>query len=201
VKVGFAEAEGKKPLVKADPVGDEVAAKVAAGDLAGAIDLAYDQQRNEPDNIAAQERYRKLLLLADKQDKALEHGKRYLGTLLRLSRDDLAFDLFKQLRAQDEGFQPERPEYVLRLAEVAYRRRESALAISLVRGFDKRNPKHPDVPGVYLLSAKVLSEQYKKDDMAVAVLRGLKQKFPDHPLAAEADAYLKVLDNLAAKPA
>ncbi len=201
VKVGFAAAEGKKPAAKADAVGEQIAAKVTAGDLAGALDLAYEQQRLEPDNIAAQDRYHKLLLLADKNDRALDHGRRYLSTLLALSRDDLAFELLKRLREVDENFQPEQPSQLLRLAQTAYRRREPALALSLMRGFDKRHPRHGDIPGIYLLSARILSEHYRKDDMAGAILRGLKQKFPDHPLAAEADAHLQVLENLRVKSA
>jgi hypothetical protein len=201
VRVGFAQAEGRKAAVKTDAAADAVAAKIALGDVAGALELAYEQQRQDPENLAAQDRYHRLLLLTENKERALEHGGRYLSTLLRLGRDDTAFDLLKRLRALDEGFLPERPDQVLRLAEMAYRRRESALSLSLVRGFDKRNPRHPDVPGIYLLSARVLCEHYRKDELAAAILRGLKQKYPDHPLAAEADAYLKVIDNLRLKPA
>jgi hypothetical protein len=199
VKIGFAETEanvqgrGAHVPVKADPVAEVVAAKVALGDLTGALDAAYEQQRVEVDNIVAQERYHKLLLLADKKERALDHGRRYLSTLLRLARDDLAFDLFKRLRELDEGFQPE-PEQVLRLAEIAFRRRDAALVLALVRGFDRHNPRHADVPGVYLLSARVLSEHYRKDAAASVLLRRLRQQFPDHPLASEAEAYLKVLN-------
>lgn len=201
VKVGFDEAEGRKAVAATDPVGNAVAEKITAGDISGALDLAYEQQRIDPENLVAQDRYHQLLLLADKKERALEHGARYLSTLLRMPRDDLAFDLFKRLRELDEGFQCERPDQVLRLAEIAYRRRESALAIALMRGFDKRNRNHPDIPAIYLLSARVLSEHYRKDEQAGAILRGLKQKFPEHPLAAEADTYLKIIDQLSVKPA
>ena len=202
VKVDFARAEGRKAVpAKPDPVADQVAAKIAQGDTAGALEIAYEQQRMEPENLAAQDRYHKLLLATGNKERALEHGGRYLSTLLRLGRDDGAFDLLKRLRALDEAFQPEKPDQVLRLAETAYRRRESALALSLVRGFDKRHPRHPDVPGIYLLSARVLCEHYHKDDLAGAILRAMRQKYPDHPLAAEAEAYLKVIDNLRVKPA
>lgn len=199
VKIGFAETaanaqgQGSRAPIKADPVAEAVATKVALGDLTGALDAAYEQQRVEVDNIVAQERYHKLLLLAGKKDRALDHGRRYLSTLLRLARDDLAFDLFKRLRELDEGFHPE-PDQVLRLAEIAFRRRDADLVLALVRGFDRHNPRHADLPGVYLISARVLSEHYRKDDSASVLLRRLRQQFPDHPLASEAETYLKVLD-------
>jgi hypothetical protein len=206
VKVGFDQAEAKEqgrgshvPITR-DLVGEEVAAKVACGDLTGALDAAYEQQRVEVDNIVAQERYHKLLLLADKKDRAIDHGRRYLSTLQQLGRDDLSFDLFKRLVALDEGFAPE-PNQVLRLAQTAFRRRESALALALVRGFDRHNPRHVDVPGMYLLSARILSEHFRKDDAAGTLLRKLCQEYPAHPLAVEAEVYLKALDNLRLQPA
>lgn len=208
VKVGFAEqdervarhgARSGKPAVRVDPVGEAVAAKVAAGDLEGALDAAYEQQRLEPENIAAQERYHKLLLLADKKPRALEHGQRYLATLLRLDRNDQGFDFFKRLRELDANFRPEQPAHLLKLAEQAYRRREPELALALIHGFDNQNPRHPDIPGVYMLAARILSEHYRKDDMAGAILRGLRQKYPDHPLAAEAEAFQRALERLAAQ--
>jgi hypothetical protein len=208
VKVDFAEQEKRgarrggrdgKTAAQADPVAEAVAARVAAGDLDGALDAAYEQQRQEPENLTAQERYHKLLLLADKKPRALEHGQRYLATLLRLGRDDQAFDLFQRLRDLDGGFRPEQPGHLLKLAEQAYRRRDPVLALSLVHGFDKQNPRHPDIPGVYMLAARIMSEHYRKDDMAGAILRGLLQKYPEHPLAAEADVFLRALDRLAAR--
>jgi hypothetical protein len=72
------------------------------------------------------------------------------------------------------------------------------LALTLVRGFDKRNPRHPDVPAVFLMSAQILSENFKKDDIATDILKSMLQKFPEHPLHAEAAAYLQVIERMVA---
>jgi hypothetical protein len=207
VKVGFAEQQGRaaergdRRAAPADPIGDEVAARVAAGDLEGALDTAYEQQRMEPDNLIAHERYHKLLQLSEKRQRTLDHGQRYLAALLRRERDDQAFDLFNRLRELDEGFLPEQPGHLLNLAQAAYRRREPELALSLINGFDKRNARHPDIPAVYMLAARILAEHYRRDDMAGAILRGLREKYPQHPLAAEAESFQRALDSLRVKPA
>lgn len=193
VRVGFADAAartGNKP--QGDPVADAVAAKLASGDVEGALDAAYEQQRIETDNIAVQERYQKLLLLAGKTERAVDHGHRYLASLLRLGKDEQAFELLRRMRELDAGFALE-AQQVLPLAQVAFRRREAALALELVRGFDRQHPRHADVPAVYLLSARLLSEQFRKDEPARVLLRTLCRKYPDHPLATEALVYLKVL--------
>lgn len=195
VTVDFAEANGKN-RPKSDQAGEEIARKVADGDLAGALDAAYEQQRLEPENIAVQDRYNKLLVLAGKNDRALDHGRRYLATLMRINRSDRAVDLLKRMRELDEHFMIEEPDHVLPLAKAARRCHEYPLALMTMRSFDKRHPRHPDVPEIYFLSAQIFCENLHKDDLAASLLKELRAKFPDHPMASQAEAYLQTLERL-----
>lgn len=202
VKVEFeAATDGGAPAAAAKPrdlVGEAIAAKVGAGDVKGALEAAYDQQRSESDDLAVQERYHKLLLLDDNPDKVVSHGRSLIALLLRKDRGDRALQIFKACRELKAGFAIEEPGDLFKLAQAARRARDFNLALELVRGFDKRHPRHPDVPAVYLTSAQILSEHYKKDEMATLILNGLMQKFPEHPLCAEAASYLKVIERMAA---
>lgn len=203
VRVDFdAARDGRDSAAAADKprdtAGEAIAARVASGDLKGALGLAYEQARTEPDAIAVQERYHKLLLLGDKPDSTLSHGQGLISLLLRKERSQRALEVFKACRELREDFAPEDPGQILKLAQAARRAGEYNLALTLVRGFDKHHPRHPDVPGVYLMSAQILSEHFKKDEMASLILKGLLQKFPDHPLSAEAGNYLKALVRMAA---
>ena len=202
VKVDFdAATDGSEPAAGAKPrdlVGEAIAEKVGAGDIKGALEAAYDQQRTATDDVNVQERYHKLLVLDGDQDRILNHGRHLITLLLRKDRGDRAFQVFKACRELRAEFAIEDPGMLFKLSQAARRARDFNLALELVRGFDKRNPRHPDVPAVYLSSAQILSEHYKKDDMATLILNGLIQKFPDHPLRAEADSYLKVIDRMAA---
>jgi hypothetical protein len=182
-----------------DPAGDTIAEMIAAGDLAGALDVAYEDQRTNTDNLASQDRYHRLLLMAGKTERAASHAQNYMATLQRTHRPDQALGVFRRIREVDERFQPEATESILILAKAAVAARDPALALNLVRGFDKRFPHHRDIPAVYLLSAKILSDAYRKDDLASAVLEGMLKKYPEHPLAEEARTLLKVLQTLVAK--
>jgi hypothetical protein len=196
------QAEAAKPrAAPADPVADMIAAMVTDGNVGGALDVAYEDQRRNPESIVAQERFHQLLLLAGRRDRALDHGRRYLTLLVRTNRLDLGIALLKRLRELDPAFQPERTEDILPLARTAAKSRDPALAFSLINGFDKRFPGHRDIPAVYLFSAQVLCDSYRKDDLARAILTGMLKKYPDHPLAAEAGGLLKALETLAAKAA
>ena len=200
VKVSFAKnaaaAQGR-PGVAADPVGERIAAKIAAGDILAALDDAYEQQRLEADNVAVQERYHRLLLLAEKKERALDHGHRYLALLLRRGHGDAALDLFMRLRAVDAAFFPDQPGQVLPLAEAAFKRKQADLVIALVRGIEQKHPRHDDVAAGHFLLARLMSEQQKKDPLAADILRRLCKRFPDHAVAAEAQAYLKVIESVA----
>ncbi len=203
VKVDFdAARDGPEAAAAAgkprDTAGEEIAALVAAGDVKGALGIAYEQARTAPDDIALQERYHKLLLLGDKPDSTLNHAQELISLLLRKERSQRALEVFKACRELREDFALEDAGQILKLAQAARRAREFNLALALVRGFDKRHPRHPDIPGVYLMSAQILNENFKKGEMAGMILKGMMEKFPDHPLSAEAGTYLKVLERMAA---
>ena len=203
VKVDFDQArDGSAPAAKTgkprDTVGEEIGAKVAAGDLKGALQAAYEQHRTAPDDVAVQERYFKLLQLGDKPDHSLRHARELISLLLRKERGERALQVFKTCSETKADFAPENPGEIFKLAQAARRARDYVLALALVRDFDKANPRHPDVPAARLMSAQILSENLKKDDIAADILKGMLQKFPEHPLSVEAAAYLKVLERMAA---
>jgi hypothetical protein len=200
VRIGFAHSASnpaaKSAGVQGDPMAEAVARLVADGDIAAAVDIAYEQQRQNPYDMAIQERYHNLLLLAEKKERALSHGQGYLALLLRKERGDLALNLFLRLRGLDENFLPEHAEQILPLAEAAFRRRDTNTLVALVKGFDKRHPYHKDIPGIYFLSARMMSELMRQDTTAIAILRGLKQKYPEHAVTAEAENYRTVLEKM-----
>lgn len=173
---------------------DEIARCLAEGNLQAALDISYDQQRNEPDNVAVQERYNKLLIMAEKTDRAIEHGRRLLSLLLQKNLHAQAVAAFKRLQQLDAEFRPAYPAEILRLAMAAKAVREFELALQVVRAFDKRHPGHADIPEIYFLSAQILSEAFRRDDQARQILRALCERFPQHVVLQEAQPYLRALD-------
>ena len=192
---GESDAPETKPR---DAVGEAITERIAAGDVKGALDAAYGQQRIEPENLLVQERYHKLLLLDGNPDRLLSHGRSLIALLLRKESGERALQVFKSCRELCADFALDDPGELCKLAQAARRAGDFKLALELVRGFDKRHPRHPDVPAVYLMSAQILSEHFRKDEMASLLLNGLIQKFPEHPLRAEAATYLKVIKRMAA---
>lgn len=179
-------------------IGAAIGRLVGAGEIEQALELAYEAQRTAPDDVAAHERYHKLLALAGKDERLLRHSQRYLALLLQRGKSDDALTLFRAMQARQADYAPEQPGALLRLAEAARRRREYKEALELLKGFDKRFPKHADIPAVYLFAAQVLAENLRQDAQARKLLQVLLVRYPDHPVQPQASQLLTVLDKLAA---
>ena len=180
---------------------DELGQLIAEGRMEEALDSAYEAQRVAPDDIGAQQRYHKLLGLAGKEERQLQHAGRYLGLLLQKNEGAEALKLYQAMQARDAAFAPEQPGQLLLLARAARQLREYNQALTLIKGFDKRFPRHVDIPAVYLFAAQVLCENLKQDAPARQILKVLLQRYPEHPVSVEAQQLLTVLDRLAATPA
>ncbi len=198
--LGVEQHASAKSAAKQADAGDSeaIGRLVGEGRLDEALDLAYEAQRNEPENLAVQQRYHKLLQLSGRNDRLLSHAPRYLSLLLRKGMATDALDVYKRMQALDGRFAPEQPAQLLDLAEAARRARDYALALTLVKGFDKRFPRSAAIPDVYLFAAKVLCENYRQEATARQILATLRTRYPTHPAGVEATQYLEVLDRMAA---
>ena len=110
----------------------------------------------------------------------------------------VVFDL-----ALDPAFVPADAESNVRLARRASQLGHAQLALRLVNGFHKRHPKSADIPEMYLLAARLLSERMGKDAEAKALLTQIRTAYPNHALVPQIDALLALIESVsgAKKPA
>ena len=195
--LGLSVASSSQPKDAGDS-SDAIGRLIGAGQMDEALELAYEAQRVAPDDVAAHDRYHKLLALAGRDDRLMSHARTYLSLLLRKGMDDEALTLFRSMREKDAAVAPERPEQLLSLAGAARRRREYSEALALVKGFDKRFPKHAEIPNVYLFVAQVLSENLRQDASARQLLAVLLARYPEHQTSIGARQLLSVIDRMQA---
>ncbi|HZX31405.1 MAG TPA: hypothetical protein VFF03_08650 [Rhodocyclaceae bacterium] len=184
--------DGSAPNREADPVAD----LITAGKIDEALNIAYEAQRLEPENVDFQLRYHRLLHLAGKDDRLLSHAQRLLALLLTKGMPGKALDALRLCRERKPEFRPEDPATVLALAKAARTARDGKLALDILRSFDRLFKNHPLIPEVYALSALILCEDFRQDKMAEQIFTALCQRFPDHPCANQAREYLKTLARL-----
>ena len=166
--------------IEQDAIDAQVAALITAGDLAGALGVAYEEQRTRGEEVAAQRRYHRVLALSEnKTATLLDHGLRYIPLLLRSGHSSEALKAFQTCRAKDPKFELRDATATLNLAKAAWSANDAQEAIALLQGFDRRFPDHESVPAAYELVARVLLQGMNRVDMALRVLATLESRYPD----------------------
>lgn len=157
----------------------EVAERLDGGDLAGALGLAYEDQRTRPDEVHAQRRYHRLLLLSDKTPTLLSHGRQFIALLLRQGQGAEALKVFKACRDKEAGFALEDADQTLALARSTWRAGDAQTTLALISGFDKRFKGHAAIPHAYELAARLMLQGFDRRDMALSILAALESRYPD----------------------
>ena len=171
--------------IEQDATDDLVAQKVTAGDLEGALGMAYESQRKHPDDLAAQRRYHRILALAGKTPSLLDHAQRFIPLLLRHGQSTEALRAYQACRGKDAQFSLAEATPTLALARTAWNAGDAQQALALLGGFDRRFKGHASVPQAYELAARVLLQGMGRADMALKVLATLQARHPDDSATQE----------------
>ncbi|MDP5239089.1 hypothetical protein Q9Q94_06075 [Uliginosibacterium sp. 31-16] len=178
---------------KEDPDSARITEFLAEGMVDQALEIAYEAQRLDPENTAAQERYNKLLHLAGKDERLLNHSQKLIPLLLRKEQRRNALDAWKRCREKQPEFRPEDAATVLQLAEAARHAREPKLAMEILNGFDKAFRNSPLLAEVYFLGGQILCEDLNQDELAERFFVTLANRFPDHPRVEESQRLRQII--------
>jgi hypothetical protein len=163
-----------------------VAQMVTDGDIVGALAFAYEAQRTQPDDLAAQRRYHRMLLLApDKKATLLDHARRLIDLLVRRDLGSEALKVYKDCREKDASFAIDDPVVTMALSRVEWRNGDARAALALLSGFDKRFRGHAMIPQAYELAARVLVQGLNRRDMAQPILATLEARYPESDQTSE----------------
>jgi hypothetical protein len=74
------------------------------------------------------------------------------------------------------------------------------LAGQLIKGFDKKNKAHADIPRIYMIGAQLMAEWGGKPEEARRILEYLLKRYPSDAVATEAGRYLQLLNRASQPP-
>jgi hypothetical protein len=196
VEVGFDAVHGGAASAgegREHPLMTRARQQVREGDAEGAIATLEQGLRSLKPHMGIHEQYHKLLGLTGKTDKLADHTNFMLG--IHMEQGDLrrALSLFEDCRARRPGYPVPNPDDVYPLAEYAESVGRYKTALNIMNRFGERFRGHPDLPRVYLLSARILSDRMGRDAEAVKILEFLDRKFPEHELGGEIRHRLELL--------
>jgi len=169
---------------------------VTQGEIKEAIDLLNDDLAQRPNDLSLHARLHKLLLAENYVPRIEDHTDKYVALLVKSQNWREALDLVEEALARRADWAPRKAESIAPLARAAVQKGRPQIAATLIRGFDKKYPGHPDIPQIYLVGAQLMAESAGKSDEARRILQYLLQKYASDPVAAEAKRYLDVMDRL-----
>lgn len=169
---------------------------VTQGEIKEAIDLLNDDLRQRPNDLSLHARLHKLLLAENYTPKIEDHTEKYLALLVKSQNWREALDLVEDALARRADWAPRQAESIAPLARAALQKGRPQLAATLIRGFDKKHPNHPDVPQIYFVGAQLMAESAGKPDEGRRILNYLLQKYPADPVSTEARRYLEVMERM-----
>lgn len=190
--------EGKSKQVQQDesPVIAQLHRLIVDGKTREAIVYLGDAIASEPENAELLDRYYKLLKLESDPKLILTAGEKYIPKMVKLGRLNIALDLYRDCISQNKRFTLKDSEVIKTLAQNAKFLGHPRLVVNLLNGFAKRFPDRQDIPELYLLVAKTLSEELKQDTTAKQVLENLMRTYPDHPSMPEIKQFHKIVSDL-----
>lgn len=191
--VGDAAAGPEHPLL------GDVEAMIQEGRLEQAIAaLRIRVLQNRTDRVL-RDRFHRLLALTGDVKRLTGHGAEYIGLLLNSTDRAKAVQVWRDCRQADPGFALDSPDQIYPLAQIMFSVGEHKSVVALGNGFHKKHPGHADIPRLYLLVARSLSEGLNQEQKALPLLQLLAQHYAEHPIAAEVRQYLATVTALTSR--
>lgn len=147
--------------------------------------------------LAVRAYYHQLLLSKGQVDAMVKHGAEYLNILLYQKKASEAARLVVDCYKHKAVLRPANPDDFYTLAYALKDMRAFRECMALINNFHSLYPVHPDIPRLYLLGARVLSEELHNDAMAQKILQFLKAKYSQHNLSAEIEQFYRAVKSVA----
>ena len=170
---------------------------VTAGEIKEAIDLLSDDLRDRPSDLSLHARLHRLLIAEGNRLRIEDHTDKYLTLLVKSQNWREALELYDEAMTRRADWTPRDAANVVPLAQAALRAGKAKEAGLLIRGFDKKNPNHADIPRAYLVGAQLMAEYASKPSEAKRILEHVVQRYAADPAATEAARYLEVMLRMA----
>lgn len=147
-------------------------------------------------SLALHDRYHKLLRVTGRVDDMTAHAQKYVDFLVADNKANKAAEMVRDCMAAGKLVRPTHDRFLLPVLHALQAQRAFKEAVAWVANLHERESPPADLPQLYFIAAKNLSEHLNKDQEALSLLSLLTQNYGSHPLAAEIAQYAAMVKKL-----
>lgn len=156
-----------------------------------AVNQAREWQREDPESLADQRRYFRVLKLTDKTDALTELAQRFLPLLMAQQKTSEALEVWVSSVKRKPDFQLSSAQLSHDLAQQAWRAGKPKYVLILAKNFEKRFAGQPQVPAMLELVVRAYKQGMGQPMQGVHVYMRMKQLFPEHASTKEVEWVLR----------
>ena len=156
-----------------------------------AVNQAREWQREDPESLADQRRYFRVLKLTEKSDALAELVQRFIPLLMAQQKTSEALEAWVSCVKRKPDFQLASAQATFDLAQQAWSAGKPKYVLILAKNFEKRFAGQPQVPPMMELVVRVYKQGMGQPIQGVHVYMRMKQLFPEHAATQEVEWVLR----------
>lgn len=158
----------------------------------------YLAQEHSLDDTHIQTRflYHELLKQQKMREDMLSHGKELIAMLVTAGMAKRAFPVYRDCIKTDRSFRLDYAKETFHLCKAAFKANDHRLFLAASNGFFNLYSDYENIVELYLMMARVLILEYRKDEDASRILRFLLKKYPQDELIPDVEKELALISRL-----
>jgi tetratricopeptide (TPR) repeat protein len=192
------QPKGQVPRSR-NPIINEAQLLVKEGNIDEAIRRLKAALQNHNAGMEMHDYYHRLLVTDNNAKLMVEHARDYLNMLLYENKTRDAAKVIIDCFKFKEIVRPADPDRYFAIASVLYELRAFKECVALLQNFHTAFSGHEDIPKLYLLCARALSDGLQNDKIAEKILAFLGKHYQQHELAEEIQQYHRAVKSVLAQ--
>lgn len=167
----------------------KVSAWLREGRFNKVVSLYRMKLEKQPDSLAVNDHYERVMSALGRNEELLEHGTAYLEMLMANEQEFRAVEMVKRYRALDPEFRPATAKSTWNVAKLLVDNGQSKIALNMLIDLHKRAPTWPGLAEAYLFVAYLLKTEFKLVAKAEQYVRFVESRFRDPKTQSMAQAF------------
>ncbi len=186
----------KRKIPKVHPLLKDIEVLVKENKTEDALSKLQSRVLENKNDLVLRLRFHKMLASNRKFDIMFNHAPPFIRLLLEGNDKAQAVDVYRDCVSADKNFVLEDVNVYLPLANIMFQIGQYRLILKLLNSFHKRFADFQQIPQVYFVLAKALSDGLNNDEKSLSVINFILKNYPRSGITDQLIDYKKNVQNL-----